>query len=66
MVMITNHIVLFFSTAIAACIKKNSVIEGWRFMPEIKQHGMGTYTSHRLHDFTLTAERPRNWTTGKD
>ncbi|XP_055381805.1 NADH dehydrogenase [ubiquinone] 1 alpha subcomplex subunit 11 [Condylostylus longicornis] len=47
--------------AIAASVKKLSRQEGWEFFPPIKQGSYGLHT----HDFTLMAERPRNWTDGK-
>lgn len=58
--------VRFRFAAGAAILKKNSIDEGWLFFPEIKQHGHGSYTSARKYDFTMTEERPRNWTTGRE
>lgn len=46
-----------------AVVKKSSIDEGWVFMPPMERAFSGVNT--QAYDFTLTAERPRNWTTGK-
>lgn len=51
--------------AAAAALKKLSKIEGWEFFPHWDGHGYGGLR-HVRNDFTIMAERPRSWTTGKD
>lgn len=55
-----------YRTGLAAALKKNAIDEGWEFFPEVTKHGHGSYTSARKLDFTLSEERPRNWTSSKN
>lgn len=48
---------------VAGLVKKNSLDEGWAFMPPINRQVSGV--NSKWYDFSLTEERPKNWTTGK-
>lgn len=49
---------------IMAWVKKLSIEEGWEFLPN-NPKGWGNFRSMQ-HDFTLTSERQKGWTTGKE
>lgn len=49
--------------AVAGIVKKSSIDEGWSFFPDMSRQYSGV--SSRWFDYTLTAERPKNWTTGE-
>ncbi|XP_055837875.1 uncharacterized protein LOC129906223 [Episyrphus balteatus] len=51
--------------SLAGFLKKLSIEEGWEFFPERQTHELGSLHGVN-HDYTLMAERPKNWTTGKD
>ncbi|KAK7864964.1 hypothetical protein R5R35_004946 [Gryllus longicercus] len=46
---------------IAALVKKSSVEDGWNFFPSNIVRQKGSLRGVR-HDYSLTEERPRNWT----
>lgn len=50
--------------AVAGIVKKSSIDDDWAFLQPINRQVSGVNT--RWWDFTLTRERPRNWTTGKE
>ncbi|XP_037821326.1 NADH dehydrogenase [ubiquinone] 1 alpha subcomplex subunit 11-like [Lucilia sericata] len=61
-----NHVaglVMGLAFGIAGVIKKISREEGWEFFPALNHHG---FMGVKENDYTLMAERPRNWTTGKE
>lgn len=51
--------------AVAGIVKKSSIDGGWELLPE-ENNRVVTCVNSRWYDFTLTKERPRNWTTGQD
>lgn len=53
--------------AIAACVKKVSLEEGWVFFPTdvLKHHGIGG-VSPKKYDFTITPDGNKGWTTGEE
>jgi len=62
-----NHVAglvmgVFFG--IAGVVKKLSKEEGWEFFPTVPTHEYGSL-SGTTHDYTLMAERPKNWSKGE-
>ncbi|ALC40497.1 CG9350, partial [Drosophila busckii] len=47
---------------IAGVLKKMSIEQGWEFFPKPLKHQYGG-VNIASNDYTITAERPRNWTT---
>lgn len=49
---------------IAGVIKKMSIEQGWEFLPDppMRQYGGVNIAKN---DYTIMAERPKNWTTEK-
>lgn len=47
---------------IMAVVKKDSIDEGWMFMPPLNNVQLSGVNT-KAFDFTMTKERPRNWTT---
>lgn len=58
------NMLYYSSLGIAGVIKKMSIDQGWEFFPKPATHQYGGLNIVK-HDWTITAERPKNWTTEK-
>ncbi|KAK9754446.1 hypothetical protein QE152_g1221 [Popillia japonica] len=51
---------------IAAVLKKHAVQNGWSIIPEENHNPIFASVHGPRYDWTLTKERPRNWTSGEN